>query len=130
MDEAAMVKMLRAVDTQLGLGTSSVAECRAVLAAARQREPVQQSFEVRVQGAGEVVFVTLCARYGLRPYRRSRRSRAVWFDAPPSFAEGVFQPQLQALSDALEREFALVACRVLEAWAGVSLASVAADISP
>jgi hypothetical protein len=48
------------------------------------------------------LFVALCRRYGLRPYRRRRMHRqTLMINAPKSFIEQVLWPEFQELSAAL-----------------------------
>ncbi|MGP0089780.1 MAG: hypothetical protein ACLPKB_07450 [Xanthobacteraceae bacterium] len=48
------------------------------------------------------LFIALCRRYGLRPYRHRRMHRqTIMIDAPRSFVEQVLWPEFQELSAAL-----------------------------
>ena len=53
---------------------------------------------------GRKLFVALCRRYGLRPYREYRMKRqSVMLKAPRSFVEGVLWPEFEQLNAALRR---------------------------
>jgi hypothetical protein len=48
------------------------------------------------------LFIALCRRYGLEPYRRARqRNSSVMVKAPKSFIDDVLWPEYQALNGAL-----------------------------
>lgn len=48
------------------------------------------------------LFIALCRRYGVRPYRyRRMHEQTVVIRAPASFAQGVLWPEFEELSDAL-----------------------------
>jgi hypothetical protein len=48
---------------------------------------------------GRKLFVALCRRYGLRPYREHRMKRqSVMLKAPRSFVEGVLWPEFQEIN--------------------------------
>jgi len=60
------------------------------------------------------LFVALCRRYGLKPYReRGRRHSTVMLRAPKSFQEGTLWPEFQALSKELTRHLDQITERVI-----------------
>jgi len=60
------------------------------------------------------LFVALCRRYGLTPYReRGRRSSTVLVRAPATFQRGTLWPEFQALSNELETHLNALTERVI-----------------
>ena len=60
------------------------------------------------------LFIALCRRYGLRPFRYSRmRAQSVIIKAPSSFVKGVLWPEFEALSSALSAHLSSVTDRII-----------------
>lgn len=106
-DSAELAEMLAVIEGRYGGGASveeRVARVRARLAEAR-------AIEADVEFQGQILddwsrglFIALCSRYGLKPYRhpRQRRTTAI-VKAPPSFVEQVVQPAFRALQGEMGR---------------------------
>ena len=60
------------------------------------------------------LFIALCRRYGLRPFRYSRmRAPSVIVKGPSTFVKGVLWPEFEALSDALSAHLSSVTDRII-----------------
>ena len=60
------------------------------------------------------LFLALCRRYGLKPYRLHRQRRTtVMLKAPKSFIEQVLWPEFQQLDEALRRYLSEVTTRII-----------------
>lgn len=60
------------------------------------------------------LFIALCRRYGLRPYReRGQRHSTVIVRAPRTFQDGTLWPEFCALSNELKEELAALTDRVI-----------------
>jgi hypothetical protein len=64
---------------------------------------------------GRQLFIALCRRYGLQPYRYARqRASTLCVRAPEPFQKDTLWPQYRALSAALTRHLAEVTARVIQ----------------
>jgi hypothetical protein len=72
--------------------------------AGRTEKPID--FKISLSdGWSRRLFVALCRRYGLTPFRRrGQRHTTVMVNAPPSFVDGVLWPEFQEIN-ALLREY-------------------------
>ncbi len=60
------------------------------------------------------LFIALCRRYGLKPFReRGRRSSTIQVRAPKTFHEGTLWPEFVALSNELEKHLDELTDRVI-----------------
>ena len=60
------------------------------------------------------LFIALCRRYGLRPFRYSRmRAQSVIIKAPASFVKDMLWPEFEALSSALSAHLSSVTDRII-----------------
>ena len=60
------------------------------------------------------LFIALCRRYGLRPFRYARmRAQTVIVKAPSSFVKGVLWPEYEALSGALSAHLSSITDRII-----------------
>ncbi len=60
------------------------------------------------------LFVALCRRYGLQPYREPRqRASTVMLRAPEAFHNNTLWPEFRALADELRKELAALTARVI-----------------
>jgi len=60
------------------------------------------------------LFIALCRRYGLKPYReRGQRYSTVMVRAPRTFQDGTLWPEFCALSNELKEELAALTDRVI-----------------
>lgn len=60
------------------------------------------------------LFVALCRRYGLQPYReRRQRASTVMLRAPTAFHNNTLWPEFRALADELHKELAELTARVI-----------------
>jgi hypothetical protein len=127
MDETALVTKLRQVDA--ALRSAGPEERAKLLAEWRQRE---RDIEWRCSIPSTVsqrVFDAVCFRYGLHTYVRRRDSSTICVRAPRGFLQEVLWPEFEALTDVVERDVGDAIERVIERWAGISLASIHADDS-
>ncbi len=123
MDETALQEKLRKIEA-LHAGTTSDGEreaarlaaerIRARLAELRGREPDVELVYTLGDPWTRKLFVALCRRYGLKPFRRYRqRYTTVRVVAPETFQHGVLWPEFVALSDALEKHLSDITDRVV-----------------
>jgi hypothetical protein len=69
--------------------------------AAGKEKPVELKFSIPDVWSRQL-FIALCRRYGLRPYRNARMHRqSIMLKAPKSFMEQVLWPEFQELNSAL-----------------------------
>ncbi|MBY0299085.1 MAG: hypothetical protein K2X71_24135 [Methylobacterium sp.] len=93
---------------------AAVRRLRARLAEAGHREPPTE-LKLSLPDAWSVsLFLALCRRYGLRPYRYARQRRTtVMVRAPRSFFDAVVWPQFAALHEELAAYFAETTDRLI-----------------
>jgi len=87
---------------------------RARLAEIRGRE-TDAEFRYSLQDPWKrMLFLALCRRYGLKPYReRGQRHSSVMLKAPKSFQEGTLWPEFLALSEELHSHLQELTQRVI-----------------
>ena len=87
---------------------------RARLADLQKRdELVEMQFSLGDQWSRQL-FLALCRRYGLKPYRLHRQRRTtVMLKAPKAFIEQVLWPEFQELDEALRRYLSEVTARII-----------------
>jgi hypothetical protein len=123
MDEAQLFEKLRRIEA-LHAGTSSEGEreaarraaerIRARLAEMRGREPDAELVYSLPDPWTRKLFVALCRRYGLQPFRRYRqRASTVQVRAPETFQRGTLWPEFEALSAELEKHLDAITDRVV-----------------
>lgn len=122
-DEAALLDKLQKIEA-LHAGTTSEGEriaavfaadrIRERLAAWRAREP-DLEMQYSIHDPWErMLFVALCRRYGLEPYRHARQRRStVCVRAPKPFHNNTLWPQFVALAEALSKHLHAVTTRVI-----------------
>jgi hypothetical protein len=123
MDEAALQEKLRKIEA-LHAGATSDGEreatrlaaerIRARLADVRAREPdVELAYSLPDVWTRKL-FVALCRRYGLKPYRRHRqRHSTVQVLAPETFQRTTLWPEFLALSEELHKHLSEITDRVV-----------------
>jgi hypothetical protein len=123
MDEAQLFEKLRRIEA-LHAGTSSEGEreaarraaerIRARLAEMRGREPDAELVYSLPDPWTRKLFVALCRRYGLQPFRRSRqRASTVHVRAPETFPRGTRWPAFEALATELQKHLDAITDRVV-----------------
>lgn len=123
MDEATLLDKLRKIEA-LHAGATTEGERDAARAAAerikarlaeqRAREPDVELMYSLPDPWERKLFVALCRRYGLRPFRHDRqRSSTVMVRAPDAFQRRTLWPEFEALSAALTRHLHEVTERVI-----------------
>ena len=123
MDEAGLQEKLRKIEA-LHAGTTSEGEreatraaaerIRARLAEVRALEPDAELVYTLPDPWTRKLFVALCRRYGLKPFRRYRqRESTVQVVAPETFQRRTLWPEYLALSEELEKHLADVTVRVI-----------------
>ena len=122
-DEAALRDKLRKIEA-LFAGAATAGEKAAAGAAAerirarlREEEKREQPVEVRFSVAdpwARQLFIALCRRYGLQPYRYPRmRRQSVIVRAPETFLNTVLWPEFQEINAALGDYLAQVTDKVI-----------------
>ena len=122
-DEAALRDKLRKIEA-LFSGAGTAGEKAAAGAAAdrirarlRQEEKREKSVEMRFSLPdpwSRQMFIALCRRYGLRPYRYPRmRRQSVMVRAPQTFLNTVLWPEFQEINAALTEYLAQVTDKVI-----------------
>jgi hypothetical protein len=85
----------------------------------RAREGDEESCFTVPEGVVQRVFVGLCQRYGLTPYRRPRQKRStLCVRAPQGFVDALFWPQFAALAKLVDFTVVSSVERVVQAWSG------------
>ena len=122
-DEAALRDKLRKIEA-LFSGAGTAGEKAAAGAAAdrirarlRQEEEREEPVEIRFSLPdpwSRQMFIALCRRYGLRPYRYARmRRQSVMVRAPETFLNTVLWPEFQEINAALGDYLAQVTDKVI-----------------
>jgi hypothetical protein len=122
-DEAALRDKLRKIEA-LFSGAGTAGEKAAAGAAAdrirarlRQEEEREKAVEIRFSLPdpwSRQMFIALCRRYGLRPYRHPRmRRQSVMVRVPQGFLDKVLWPEFQEINVALAEYLAQVTDRVI-----------------
>jgi hypothetical protein len=123
MDEAALQEKLRKIEA-LHAGATSAGEreatrlaaerIRARLAEVRASEPDVEVAYSLPDVWSRKLFLALCRRYGLRPYRKYRqRHSTVQVSAPETFQHTTLWPEFLALSEELHKHLADITDRVV-----------------
>jgi hypothetical protein len=122
-DEAALRDKLRKIEA-LFSGAGTAGEKAAAGAAAerirtrlreeeKRKKPVEMRFSLPDPWSRQM-FIALCRRYGLRPYRYARmRRQSVMVRAPQSFLDKVLWPEFQEINAALTEYLAQVTDKVI-----------------
>ncbi len=121
--EAELRERLRKIEALFaGAGTvgeklaaeAALERVRARLAELQGRdELIEMQFSLGDQWSRQL-FLALCRRYGLKPYRLHRQRRTtVMLKAPKSFIEQVLWPEFQQLDEALRRYLSEVTTRII-----------------
>jgi hypothetical protein len=123
MNEATLRDKLRKIEA-LFAGAATTGEKAAAGAAAerirarlRQEEKREKPVEIRFSLPdpwSRQMFIALCRRYGLRPYRYPRmRRQSVIVRAPETFLNTVLWPEFQEINEALTEYLAEVTGKVI-----------------
>ena len=68
----------------------------------RSEQPVEMQFSIQDQWA-QRLFIALCRRYGLRPYRRPRQKRStIMARLPRAFSDQILWPEFLQLNEVLQ----------------------------
>lgn len=125
MDEAQLREKLRKIEALLaGAGTAgermaaeaALERLRARLTETQRRDqPIEMQFSLGDQWSRRL-FLALCRRYGLQPYRKPRqRMTTVMLRVPKEFVDQVLWPEFQELNVALVHYLDQVTLRVIQA---------------
>ncbi len=125
MDEAQLREKLRKIEALFaGAGTAgermaaeaALERLRARLAETQRRDqPIEMQFSLADQWSRRL-FLALCRRYGLNPYRKPRqRMTTVMLRVPKEFVDQVLWPEFQELNVALVHYLDQVTLRVIQA---------------
>lgn len=123
MDEATLQEKLRKIEA-LHAGATSDGEreatrlaaerIKARLADIRSREPDVEFTYTLPDPWTRKLFLALCRRYGLRPFRRPRqRQSTVMVLAPETFQNKTLWPEFQALSEELRKHLSEITERAV-----------------
>jgi hypothetical protein len=100
------IEALYAGATTEGERLAAAAAMERIRARLQQTERVEAAIEMKFTLADEWsrrLFVALCRRYGLKPYRyRRQRHTTVMVRAPESFLMGTLWPEYKEISEALQ----------------------------
>jgi hypothetical protein len=122
VDIEAMVKELRAIEQRHAPATGAGPEAYArQLAEWRKTEPDREEVCSTGDATGAWVVVMLCARYGIRPFRRPRQKpTTITLMAPAGFVSKVFWPQVKEMVRVFEAGRASMVNQVVGAWLGAA----------
>ncbi len=123
MDERELREKLRKIEALFAGGATEGERAAAGAAAERIRErlkaqadkepPIEIQFSLRNPWSHRL-FVALCRRYGIRPYRyRRMRYTSVCARAPRSFLDNVLWPEFQQLDEALAVHLSEITDRII-----------------
>ena len=122
-DEVALLEKLRKIETLYAGATTEGEQEAAANAAARIRQRLQslRATEPDVEWHysltdpwSQRLFIALCRRYGLQPFRRPRQRRtSLCVRAPRLFLDHVLWPQFLAMNEGLTRHLATVTEKVI-----------------
>jgi hypothetical protein len=117
-----MVKELRAIEQRYAPAASAGPEAYArQLVAWRTREPDREEVCSTGDATGAWLVVMLCARYGIRPFRRPRQKpRTICLRSPASFVSTVFWPQVQEMARVFEAARVSMVNQVVGVWLGAA----------
>jgi hypothetical protein len=123
MDESALLEKLRKVEALFAGATipgerqaagAAIERIKAHLRDLRSKEADTEFRCSLVDRWSQRLFVALCRRYGLRPYRRYRqRSTTLMVKAPRSFMDETLWPEYQELSKELQKYLSEVTDRII-----------------
>lgn len=114
------MKALREVERKYaptaGAGTDAYAK---QVAEWRTHEADREEVCSTHDATGAWIVVMLCARYGIRPFRRPRQKpTTICLLAPAGFVSKVFWPQVQEMMRVFEAARAKMVDEVVSAWLG------------
>lgn len=122
--EAELREKLRKIEAlHAGAGSegerAAAADARArIMAKLAQAERTEQPVETKVtlgDGWHVRLFVALCRRYGLDPYRlKGQRRTTVMVKVPPTFLDGTLWPEFQDLAETLRAHLEAVTARIID----------------
>ena len=123
MDERELREKLRKIEALFAGGATEGERAAAGAAAERIRErlkaqadkepPIEMQFSLRNPWSHRL-FVALCRRYGIKPYRyRRMRYTSLCARAPRSFLDDVLWPEFQQLDEALSLHLSEITDRII-----------------
>jgi hypothetical protein len=122
-DEGTLIEKLRKlealhagtrIDGEREAASRAAEKIRARLAELRGLEPDVELLYRLPDPWTRQLFVALCRRYGLQPYREAgRRYSTVLVRAPEAFHNRTLWPEFKALSEVLEKELSALTQRVI-----------------
>jgi len=99
---------------QRGAAGAAAARIRARLKESEGRERAVEMRFTLPDPWSRRLFIALCRRYGLRPFRHARMHRqSVLLKVPPSFVDQVLWPEFTAINAALSDHLADITDRVI-----------------
>jgi hypothetical protein len=120
MDYATYANELRAIESKYAPADGNDdAAYKRQLEAWRKHEPDREEACHTQDATGAWIFVRLCARYGIRPYRRRRQKpTTITVKVPEGFMSKILWPQTQAMMLVFARANVQLANNILGAWLG------------
>lgn len=120
MDVEVVVEALREIDRKYAPAAGAGAEAYVKqLADWRTREPDREEVCSTHDATGAWIVVMLCARYGIRPFRRPRQKpTTICLLAPEGFVSKIFWPQVQEMRCVFEAARVKMVEEVVSAWLG------------
>jgi hypothetical protein len=118
MDEDALVRRLDELERLAAKsGPIGGEACRAELAARRRGEPDSEFRLSLPTPTSQVVFLSLCRCYGLKPYRALKQRRStISVRAPTGFMYDVLKPRIDAMVVEIEEATVAAVGRIMEKW--------------
>ena len=127
MDVSAFVEELREVDRRHApAGEASRAAYAKQLADWRLKEADGEEVCTTGDATSAWLFLWLCARYGIRPFRRPRQKPTTFcIRAPKGFVSAHLWPQLEEMAAVFDRMRAATVDELVTAWLGPAAAAEA-----
>jgi len=118
MDEDALARRLAEIELMVARGGPVGGEaCAAELAHWRRLEADSEFRWSLPTPTSQVVFVTICHCYGLKPYRGAKqRKTTVSVRVPNGFMTVVLRPRVEAMLHAIEEATVEAVKRVMDKW--------------
>jgi hypothetical protein len=125
MDPGTYAEQLRAIERQYAPPEGPLPEAFArQVEAWRQRDGDREEICSTADATGGWLFLRLCARYGLRPYRKPRQKlTTLTVRAPQGFMTKILWPQFQAMMRVFAAANVRTANEILVDWLGAEEAT-------
>jgi len=120
MGVSALAEQLKAVERRYAIpGATGAADYAKQLADWRLREAEREEVCSTHNATVGWLLLRLCARYGIRAYRRPRQKpTTISLQAPAGFVSKVLWPQVQAMAAVVEQARSAASSELMAAWLG------------